>query len=369
MPPDEPAASAAPAADSPTDPSTDDIVGDLLKDGTEPASEPVETDAADATDAEPDADEPEPDDAAPADEELSGDLAAARAAADAGELDKAFLLAFGKKPEELQPDNKAWTKWRAANNRVEAAHAAKEQKLQADTAEARQWFADERGKISATIEQLRPYEAHRQAALAFEKDGDPSHLVKLVELTAKMSWDEAQKVILTKQRRSPGERQLAEKLAELTRKLEETTAEKAKQNQQLTQQQIYAQDIQTIQAQVAKVPEIAKVPRYAERIYQVLVKTKGPTGLTLTPQAAAQRVLAAERKRLAAHPLLKSSKPTSPVSQAASTLAKARAAKRPVVATGAPLRRDSQNNGAKDPKALESTDDIVADILRQKAAQ
>lgn len=367
MPPEEVAAPAA-AAEAPPDPSTDDIVGDLLKDG---GAEPPEATAdADPVEVEDDATdpEPEPDDSAPADEELSGDLAAARAAREAGDLDKACELAFGCKPEELQPDNKAWTKWRAANNRVEAAHAAKTQKLQADTAEAQAWFQTERGKLSATIEQLRPYEAHRQAALAFEKDGDPSHLVKLIELTTKLSFDEAQKVILLKQRRSPGERQLAEKLAELTRKLEETTAEKTKQTQQQTQRQIYDQDIQTIQAQVSKVPEITKVPRYAERIYQVLVKTKGPTGLTLTPAAAAQRVLAAERKRLASHPLLKAAK-TNPVSQAASTLAKARIVKRSPVTTGAPLRRDSQNNGAKDPKSLESTDDIVADILRQKAAQ
>ena len=351
--------------------STDDIVGDLLEQTggkrpaaeEEPEAEPEAAAAEEDDDSDDDETSPEPDDAAPADEELTGPLADARKALDAGDIDKAFELAFRKKPEEIQPDNRVWTKWRAANDRAQKALGAERTKLQTDTIQAQNWFAEERAKLNNTIEQLRPYEAHRTAALAWERDGDPSQLVKLVELTAKMPWDEVQKIILTKTRRSPAERQLSEKLAELERKLQETAAAKEQQQNQLTQQQVYAQDIEIIRGQVSKVPEITKVPKYAERIYTVLVKTKGPTGLTLTPEQAAKRVLAAERRRLETHPLLKKPAKDPVVSHAAATLAKAR--KKPAVTT--PLRRDSQNNGARNPKAIETTDDIVADILRQKA--
>lgn len=349
--------------------STDDIVGDLLAqkaEGNDGADEPeAQADPEEAHDPEASTeedDEPaDDDDAAPVEGDLPQVLVDARAALEEGDLDKAFELAFGKKPEQVQPDNKAWTKWRAANAKERGAVAKERATLKNDTAQAQQWFATERQKINATIEQLKPYEAQHDAAVAFRRDGDPSHLVKVIELASGMSYDEAQKIILTKQRRSPGERHLAQQMAELQRKLEEATAVKQQQETQLSQQQVYANDLQTIRQQAASVAEVAKVPRYAERIYKVLTDTRTPTGLAMTVAEAAKRVVASERRRLAKHPLLKSAA-KNPVSQAASTLAKAR--KKPV--PGAPLRRDSQNNGAKDTAAIESTDDIVADLLKGK---
>lgn len=350
--------------------STDDIVGDLLSDkpeGNQSADEPEadsDPEEAHATEASTEEDdEPvEDDDAAPVEGDLPQVLVDARAALEEGDLDKAFELAFGKKPEQVQPDNKTWTKWRAANAKERAAVSRDRQSLAADRQQAQAWFATERQKIDSTIARLKPYEQQHDAAVAFQRDGDPSHLVKVIELASGMSYDEAQKIILTKQRRSPGERFLAQQMSELQRKLEEATAAKSQQEQQLSAQQVYANDLQTIRQQAATVPEALKVPRFAERIYKVLVDTRTPTGLAMTVQEAAKRVVAAERRRLAKHPLLKSAA-KNPVSQAASTLARAR--KKPA-APGAPLRRDSQNNGAKDPAAIESTDDIVADLLKGK---
>jgi hypothetical protein len=346
--------------------STDDIVGALL-DGTEPpepevaaAEDPPEATADD--DAAPADDEPEAedDDAAPVDGELPPALVEARKAAEEGDLDKAFLLAFGKKPEELQPNSKAWTKWRAANDRAQRGITADRQRLEG---ERQQFIASQntsRAQLQQAIDQLRPYEQHFLAAQAFRRDGDPGHLVKLIELTTELSYDEAQKLILSKQRRTPGERKLAEQLAAIQRQLEETNAGKAKQEQELTAQQVYANDLQFIRGKVTG--EVTKVPKFAERIYNVLLKTKGPVGLTLTPEQAAERVLASERRRLAKHPLLKQA-PANPVSAAAATLARAKNKGKP---PGPPLRRNSQNNGAKDPTAIESTDDIIGDLLKDK---
>lgn len=372
MPPE--AASPAPAvADAPKFESTDDIVGDLLAgDHPEPAkdTEADETqgddDHADESSTEEDdaaADDPAGDDADPVDGDLPSVLADARAALEAGDIDKAFELAFGKKPEDVQPDNKSWTKWRAANSKERSAIAKERADLGSERAQAQHWVTDQRNQINGLIEQLKPYEAHRVAAVAFQRDGDPAHLVKLIELASGMTYDEAQKAILTKTRRSPAERALQQKLAELEQKFQETSHQRAQQEQQHTSQQVYANDLHVIRAQVVSVPEIDKVPRFAERIYNVLVKTKGPTGLSMTPAEAARRVLAAERRKLEKHPLLAKK---NPVSQAAATLAKAK--KKPT-APGAPLRRDSQNNGAKDQKAIESTDEIVADLLRGKTSR
>ena len=374
--PDAPAPAAAPAA---TAESTDDIVASLLADPTnksvapaEPSEvavddepeEPAAQDDAYDPDAlgEDDAEPVEIDDAAPVAGKLPKALADARAALEEGDIDKAFELAFGKKPEEVQPNNKTWTQWRASQRKAEQRQQAETQRIQQEGQRIGQWEQQARGQLSQAIEQLKPYEAHFQAAQAFQRDGDPAHLVKLIELTTGLSYDDAQKAILQKQRRTPGERLLAQQLAEIRAKLEETNAQKTQQQQQLSAQQVYANDLAIIRGKVAKVEggEITKVPQYAERIYNVLMKTRTPAGLAMTEAEAARRVLAAERRKLETHPLLKKK---AAVSEAAATLARARTGKRPAAAAGAPLRRDSQNNGGKDPKALESTDDIIADLI------
>lgn len=380
---------APPAArnQQPADESVDDILGDILKEPaprgaaddeteTEPdAGEVADTgdgEAEDSTDAEGDdsdsddagdADDgnAEEDDAAPADDEPDAKtLKAARKAADEGDLDKAFLLAFGKKPEELQPNTKVWTAWRKANERRDAEIAKQQQAVAAQQQQGQAWLQDQQRQLQGVIEQLRPYDAYFQLEQRFAKDGDYSAIVQMVEHATKLSWDEAQKLILTKTRLSPGERALKQKYEELLKKLEGQEQQKTEAQKQAEQQQAYQSDLATIRGQLSG--EVAKVPRVAERIYAVLAKTRLPTGgLSMTIEEAGRRVLAAERRKLEKHPLLSGQRrqPPKKVSEAAATLAKARSGKKP---PAPPLRRDSHGNGAIDEKT-ETIDDILGDIL------
>jgi hypothetical protein len=305
-------------------------------------------------------DEPEPaaeDDEA---EPIEGDIAAARAAAEDGDLDKAFMIAFGKKPEQMLPNAHAWTQWRKANAREDAKRAEANRALAAERAQAIAEINGQRQQIHQTIEALRPYEKYYVAEQAFQKDGDPSHLVEIIQGVAKMSYDEAQKIILTKTRRSPAERAMAARLAELEAKVREKDEERAANEQRQTAEQQYAADLAYIRQNVTG--DVAKIPRFAERIYRILDQTKGPLGLTLTVEQAAERVRRAELKRVENHPFVKKKpKPgvPAPVRDAARTLASRAARSAPA------LRRNSQNNGASTAKE-QSTDDIVADILRGK---
>ena len=370
---------AAPQTSAPPAESDDSLISDILgSDAKEPASDSEGGDDDPGQDAQEDsdgdhasddstasddddsapADEPaEDDDAAPVDEPDAAALKAARKAADEGDLDKAFMLAFGKKPEELYPNDKTWTRWRAANNKREQAFRAQEQGLAQREQQATQWVAGQRQQISGIIEQLRPYEEIHQARVAFKQSGDPELLKAIIEKTAEMPYDEAQKIILTKSRRSPGERALQQQVQTLMQKLEEKERKQAEEAQQLTTQQQYQQDLGVISTSLKG--EVTKVPRYAERVYAVLVKTKTPTGLSMTVEEAGRRVLAAERRKLAKHPLLPKTPPKSEVSEAARKLAQSKKGKQ---AAAPVLRRDSRGNGAVDEKT-ESTDDILRSIL------
>jgi hypothetical protein len=378
---DEQTVAATPQASAPPVESDDSLIGDILKgDAEKPSSDADGGDDAEGEQGEAQADDEhesddstddaeddsapaeaaEDDDAAPVAAPDAGALKAARKAADEGDLDKAFKLAFGKKPEEMFPDDKVWTKWRAANNKREHAFRAQEQQVTQREHHAQQWVTQQRQQISGIIDQLRPYEEIHQARVAFKQSGDPELLKAILEKTAEMPYDEVQKIILTKSRRSPGERALAQQVQTLMQKLEEKERKAAEETQQMTQQQQYQADLGIIQGQLKG--EVTKVPRFAERVYAVLLKTAAPTGITLTVEEAGRRVLAAERRKLAKHPLLpRTAAPKNPVSAAASTLAKAKKAK-----GAAPvLRRDSRGNGAVDEKS-ESTDDILRDILPGK---
>ncbi len=380
-------AAPAPAArgQQPADESVDDIVGEILKQpaskgrtddddensDAEPADAGDDSAADDAGDAGAGSDDAADDaaDAADADGDSPDDapsseaLKAARKALAEGDLDKAFQLAFGKKPEELQPDNKAWTAWRKANERKEAEIATQRQAVDQRHQQNQAWVQDQQSQLQRVIEQLRPYDVYYQLEQRFARDGDYSALVQLVEHASKMSYDDAQKLILTKSRRSPGERQLQQKLEEQERKLRELEQARTQETQQQEQARLYQQDLTTIRGQLKG--EVTKVPDFDKRVYAVLLKTRAPTGgLTITVEEAGRRVLAAERRRLQQHPLLKQVVPAKDpkVSQAAATLAKSKKGK--PGAPPPPLRRDSHGNGASDPND-ESVDDILSDILKK----
>lgn len=376
---DEQVATAPNLSSAPPVESDDSLIGDILKgDAEESGSDSdsgndaegeqaqneanEEHDSDDSTSDDGDDSAPVDDapdnDAAPADEPDSAALKAARKAADEGDLDAAFKLAFGKKPEELFPNDKRWTQWRAANNKRDRAFAQREQELNARDQQGQQWVVSQRQQIAGIIDQLRPYEEIHQARVAFKQSGDPELLKAIIERTAEMSYDEAQKIILTKSRRSPGERALAQQVQTLMQKLEEAERKKAEETQQLTAQQQYQADLSVITSSLKG--EVTKVPRFAERVYKVLVDTRTPTGLSMSVEEAGRRVLAAERRKLAKHPLLPKPAPKPDVSEAARKLAAAKKAKHPPV-----LRRDSRGNGTVDEK-LETTDDILRDILPAK---
>jgi hypothetical protein len=351
----------------------DDIISDILKADKgkdkprEPRAEQDEPEPEPDVQEEPEPEEDEPEPAAEEDEDLdtdsaeevTGDLAAARAALDDGDVDKACMLAFGKKPEDLLPNAYTWTKWRAANDRARRDIQKLEREHQGNVAQFNNAAQQERIKIHNTIEALKPYEKYYLAEKAFERDGDPSHLVAIIEGIGKQPYNEVQKVILTKTRRSPTERALQERLAALEGKLQETQAERERATQQQTQAEIYQGDLAHIRQNVTG--PVAKIPKFAERIYKLILETRSAVGNTLTIEQAAERVARAERKRIAAHPFVKQKGKVPPaVSGAARTLA-ARAGNKPRPA----LRRDSQNNGARR-EGAESTDDIINDILKPK---
>lgn len=311
--------------------------------------------AAEDDDEEEPAEEDEPED----DELGEGDIAAARKALKAGDIDKAFLLAFGKKPEEVAPNPHVWTQWRKANEREDRRRAEEQRAFEGEVAQAKRELHADRLNIHQTIEALKPYEKYRQAELAWQKDGDPARLVEIIQGITQMSYDEAQKIILTKTRRSPAERAMAARLAELEQKLTEKEQTRTAEEQRQAEQQQLANDLAYIRQNVSG--EVAAIPKFDERIYRLILKTRGPLGNTLTIEQAAARIVKAEKKRLASHPFIKKKpKPGVPpqVRNAARTLA-ARNAQRP------PLRRNSQNNGAATDREM-STDDIVNDILSGK---
>lgn len=374
---------AAPQASAQPADSDDSLIGDILKGSTEEASGDADGDddaPAEETEAQADddhesddstsddddaapADETlaEDDDAAPVDEPDAGKLKAARKAAAEGDIEKALKLAFGDNAEKMLSANKLFTGVRAAKAKAMRDVQAQQQQVAQREQQATQWVTQQRQQITGIIEQLRPYEEIHQARAAFKQSGDPELLKLIIEKTAEMPYDEAQKIILTKSRRSPGERALQQQVQTLMQKLEDKERKATEEAQQLTTQQQYQSDIQLIGGQLKG--EVTKVPRYAERVYQVLVKTRTPTGLSMSVEEAGRRVLASERRKLAKHPLLPKTAPKNPVSAAAATLAKAKGRK-----TGpAPvLRRDSRGNGTVDEKT-ESTDDILRDILPKKA--
>lgn len=376
---DEQTTAPTPQASATPSETDDSLIGDILKGGAEEASSnaeggddaggeqeqgqadkehETEVSTSDDDDADPSDESPaDDDDAAPVDEPDAAALKAARKAASEGDIEKAFKLAFGKDAEKLLSANKLFTGVRAAKAKAIRDVQQREQTHQRDVQRAQQWVASQRQQISGIIDQLRPYEEIHQARVAFQQSGDPELLKVIIEKTSGMTYDEAQKAILTKSRRSPGERALQQQVQTLMQKLEEQERKKQEESQQLTTQQQYQADLQLIQGQLKG--EVTKVPRFSERVYAVLVKTRTPTGLSMTVEEAGRRVLAAERRKLAKHPLLPRPKPE--VSEAARKLASQRKPR-----DGAPvLRRDSRANTTVDEKS-ESTDDILRDILPKK---
>lgn len=266
-----------------------------------------------------------------------------------GDTKKAFRLAFKRNPEFFQVNEAKFTALRERerldrlkSSQREREHVGKVQQFQSE--------------VQQTIARLTPYEQLYQVQHAFQQSGDTTLLVRLIEGLTGLSYDDAQKAILHKQRRSPGERALQERLNQLERQLTEKEQHAQRQSQQQTLEQQRQSDIAHIRNVLASDP-VAKIPKFDERIYRILEKHYDPRlgGLTITVEEAARRLERAERKRLESSPFYKPTNiETKPEPKAL-----------PQATPTSTFRRDSQNNGSLPEN--ETDDDIIKDIAGQIA--
>jgi hypothetical protein len=403
--PDTSAASApSPGASAPAANETDSIIEEIAaqaqaarlkeldaRQPTKPAPAETKAEPAEAAD---DDDDPEPEPAKPAAKkapaEADGDYAdvdslsaaerleQAAAALKAGDLKKALRLTLKTNPEALKVDAGKFAAFRQAQRREQQKSAARTAEKEAALAAREQSFTERetqltqrdqtaRAEIQQWIERLKPYEVYYQAEQAWKNDGDPKHLVKLIEGLTGKPYNDAQAIILRSEKQDPRlsrmqaemDRQRAEhqrllQQLEQSRQAEEQRRQAEEQaRQQQTAVQARANDLAEIRKQLSG-HDVAKLPRFEERVYRVLEKHVDPKlGLQITVAQAAERVLRAERKRIESSPFYK---PAPPPPEATAPAPKAPAV-RP------PLRRESQNNGAA--VGDESTDDIIADIAAQ----
>ena len=282
---------------------------------------------------------------------------------------KAFEL-LGVEPADLELDEKAWTAWRAANARehkkLKASEQAAIQRLsgwdqklrqeQAELAKAQQELSSREERAAPIVKALEEY----------ERSGDPTHIVAIVEKATGKPYDEAQKDILHKVRRSPGERRLEQKLEEALAKLAKLEGGAEPEKPQQDPQAVVQQEIQWVTQQTDQAiaqglvhGDAKKVPHFAQRIRNLLIKTKGPVGLTMTVDAAARQILKAERKRLQTHPL---ARPPSATQTPPPTRGKGKGG-------DPPLRRDSRNDGTgvRD-REKETNEDIISSVLARAKA-
>jgi hypothetical protein len=329
------------------------------------------SDESEVEELEPSPTDDDTDDDGDTDDDLEppGQLKEARAAIKAKDFKKAFEL-LGVTPEDLQLDNKAWTAFRsrerAAAVKLKGEETAAINRLQGWESQLRAG----QNALQTSQAELKERDANvapiEQAIAAYERDGDPSFLVKLVEQVTKKPYDEAQRDILHKVKRSPGERRLEQQLADMKAKLDELQTG-TKQPAEQDPDAVRANDCRVITERVDAAvkagqlhEDAAKVPHFANRIRDLLIKTRGPVGLTMTPEQAARQVLRAERERIKAHPLLKR-----PAAAPATT-----PAARGKGGNRTPLRRDSGGSGSKMRNANESNDDIISELVaKAKAAK
>lgn len=355
-----------------------------------PAEKPKEEPAEAKGEEDNDAEEPEPAKKPAKEAEPEGDYAdvdklsaedrleQAAEALEAGDLKKALRLALKVKPEALKFDAGKFAAGRQAQARerqkVEAlaakrngeiaareqAHAAKEtaltQREHKFQVEVNQW-----------IERLKPYEVYYNAEQAWKADGDPKHLVTIIEGLTGKKYNDAQQIILKGERQDPRFSRMQAELEQMRRerqqereeaqRIRQAEEQRRQQEDQQRQQQMAVQaranDIATIKKALGD-HEVTKLPRYEERVYKVLERFYDPNlkSPTISIEQAAKRVLRAEQKRVESSPFYV--KPVAPAVED----------KPPKAATPRPaLRKDSQNNGAQVEEL--STEELIQDIARQ----
>lgn len=263
-------------------------------------------------------------------------------------LEEAFLLAFGKKPEAFDVNSGKVVAIRQHEQRERQKTRAGQSALLAQQTEFNE-------KVRGAVERLTPYEKYYEAEQAFRRTNDTAIVRRLVtELMGAQSYSEANKRLLHDDKSSPAEMRMAAQLQALQQQLAEREQQTQRQQQERTVQEQRGADLAHIRKSLQG-HEAAKLPRFEERVYRVLEKHFDPRlGLQITLEDAAERVVRGEKRRLERSPFYKPPQ-SEPESKAAPR------------GSGPPLRRDSQNNGAK--TGDESLEDIIGDLQQQIARQ
>jgi hypothetical protein len=389
MPPEDTApatgAPAAPAAPSkaPAVESDDDIIASITRDiadakddvlaaeaDDEPAPKKGKAEADDEDDDSDDSDEPEAteddgeeDDAEDRERDTEPAhpegkrLKKAQELLEEGDLEGALKLAFGKDPAFFKIDGSKFVEYRDYVRRGKQWLRAHEAKLVARE-------QDFRGQVQETLEQLRPAANLIKLQQEFATNRDYASLIQLCEGITGEQWDVINKNCLKGAKRSPEALRIQQQLDALREEIKKRDQQAEQQKQQLTQEQVYAKDLEAIRGQLGKHP-VRKVPQFERRIYNVLAKTRDPhLGLTLTVEEAAARVIRGEKKRVEKSRWLLESGKKPQAAEPEADEAPAPKGKPGIKKAGAPLlRRDSQANGATSKD--ESDDEIIKDLQRQ----
>jgi hypothetical protein len=218
-------------------------------------------------------------------------------------------------------------------------------------------------QLRGAVERLTPYEQYYDAEQAFKRTGDTGLIRKIVAgLLGAPNYSEANKRLLHDDKHSPAEMRMQQQLEQLQRQIAERDQATQQQQQQRTVAEQRTADLAHIRKNLEG-QEVAKIPRFEERVYRVLEKHFDPrAGLQITLEDAAARVVRGERRRLERSPFYQAPE------NAANAKAPPKGQGAPATGSRAPLRRDSQNNGAR-PTGDETDEEIVADLQAQIARQ
>lgn len=274
----------------------DSLIGDVMQGA--PAETEAETEPEPASEPEPEADPEEPKPKAKPKAEPEAEAEA--------------------EPEE-KPKNEAWAKLRLAEKASRARLAEAEAKVKAQLA------ADYTAKQTELAAQAKLLDRPGLKHLAkYSETGDTAYLVEFLEAETGESYDELQKAILERRRRSPAEARAMKEAQELRERLEKLERERETQSTQQTAEQVRASEMRIITDGLAGT-DVARVPGFAKHVHSVLSANRGPDGRTrLTLEEGGKLVLERyqawlSRNQLAPVPKSQPAKPAPPAAQAKRT--------------------------------------------------
>lgn len=275
-----------------------------------------------------------------------------------------------EEPEEPEgkPTNADWARLRKYEQRLKQSEQAGMVKLKDAEAQGMQrlqtYFAAEQAKLE---EGKRALEGEgMRAYLEYKRTGDTAFLVDFLEKDTGESYDELQRAIIERRKRSPHEVKALKDAAELRARLEKLEQERAQQSQQQSAEQVRAQELGIIKSRLAGSDAAKAVPKLEERTYRLLLADKQANGvLTMTVEEAGAEVLRQWRAWQAKNGLA----PVAPASQQSPVTPKApEKAKEPraTITHNDPTKRRSAGTAAPKAPADDDSDDIdliVAQVM------